>query len=300
MRLHAVIAPMLARPVERFPAGRPGDYAYEPKLDGFRCLAVIDRDRGVYLQSRRGARFNDTFPEVVWAVYEHLPPGTVVDGEIVRWSPAGRLDFLALQQRNVAGRRAAEQLSRSQPCHYVVFDVLRLRGREVTAEPLAARRALLEEMFRAVPAAGVLALSMQTTDEREARSWYSLLHTAGIEGLMIKPARSRYEPGAHGWQKLKYRATAEAVVGGMTGKRRRPYELLLGRYDRAGRLRVVGRTTRLGADMAAQIAPLLTPARSEHPWPVELPPSWAGAAYGRRDPIIYTRVEPTLVVYLGT
>ncbi|MFG6198285.1 hypothetical protein [Nonomuraea sp. JJY05] len=198
MWLHTVIAPMLARPVERFPPGRPGDYVYEPKLDGFRCLAVIDRDRGVHLQSRRATRFNETFPEVVWAVYEQLPPGTVVDGEIVRWSLAGRLDFLALQQRNVAGRRAAEQLSRSQPCHYVVFDLLRLGGRDVTAKPLAARRALLEQVFTAVPAAGVLALSMQTTDEGEARSWYSHPHTAGVEGLMIKPTRPRYEPGTRG------------------------------------------------------------------------------------------------------
>ncbi|MFG1710716.1 hypothetical protein ACFLIM_46895 [Nonomuraea sp. M3C6] len=57
-------------------------------------------------------------------------------------------------------------------------------------------------MFASIPGAGVLALSMQTVDEHGARIWYARLHTAGVEGLMIKPARSRYEPGMQGWLKL--------------------------------------------------------------------------------------------------
>ncbi|GAA3684286.1 hypothetical protein GCM10022224_056160 [Nonomuraea antimicrobica] len=103
------------------------------------------------LQSRNGARFNEVFPEVVWASFEHLPAGTLMDVEIVRWSEAGRLDFAALQRRNVAGPRAAEQLARVQPCHFVAFDVLKLRGRDVTGRPLVERRSLLEELFAPRP-----------------------------------------------------------------------------------------------------------------------------------------------------
>lgn len=287
---------MITKPVTAFPSGRPGTWAYEPKLDGFRALAVVNSDRGVHVQSRRGARLNETFPEVTRAVYEHLPAGTVVDGEIVRWAPSGHLDFGALHRRNIAGRRRAAALAKTEPVHYAVFDVLRLRGLDVTGLPLRERRGLLEELFTTIPAAGVLALSLHTADEAEARTWFESLHTVGVEGLVIKPSSSRYVGGERGWLKLKHRESAEAVVGGYVGHPRRPSGLLLGRYDLAGRFRVVGRTTQLSAQAAAELAPLLTPARDGHPWPATLPPGWASSPYGQRGPITYRQVQPDLVV----
>ncbi len=77
------------------------------------------------------------------AVRERLAPGTVVDGEIVRWGPDGRLDFGALQRRHVAGRRRTE-LARTEPCHYVVFDVLEADGVDLRPKPLRERRVVLE------------------------------------------------------------------------------------------------------------------------------------------------------------
>jgi ATP-dependent DNA ligase len=148
-----------------------------------------------------------------------------------------------------------------------VFDVLRLHGRDVTDRPLSKRRELLEELFAPIPAAGVLALSMHTREESQARAWYESMHPAGVEGLVIKPVRSRYEMGVRGWQKYKYRSSTEAIVSGYLGPSQRPDGLLLGRYDDTERLRVVGRTTRLSIQAAAQIAPLLTPALGDHPWP---------------------------------
>ncbi|MEV4175697.1 RNA ligase family protein [Nonomuraea sp. NPDC049709] len=287
---------MLATSVDSFPPGRPGTWAFEPKLDGFRALAIIDSDRGVHVQSRRGARLNETFPEVTWAAFEHLPAGSVLDGEIVRWSPSGRLDFSSLHRRNVAGHRRAAALAREEPVHFAAFDLLRLRGRDVTSLPLCERRALLEELFASIPAAGVLALGMQTLDEAEARIWYDSLHAVGVEGLVIKPTRSTYTGGTRGWQKLKRRTSCDAIVGGFVGSPRRPSGLLLGRYDQTGRLRVVGRTTQLSAQAAAEIAPLLTPAHHGHPWPATLPPGWASSPYGERDPISYTQVQPKVVV----
>ncbi|PZG36361.1 ATP-dependent DNA ligase [Spongiactinospora gelatinilytica] len=287
---------MLARSITAFPQACPGTLAYEPKLDGFRCLAVLTGDHTVRLQSRRGARLNDAFPEVAAAIAAHVPPHTVLDGEIVCWAPTGRLDFGALQRRNTAGHRQAALLARSAPCHYAAFDLLRGDGLDVRDRPLSVRRAMLEELFAALPSAGVLALGMHTRQEDTARGWYASMHVAGVEGLVIKPVGSRYQGGVRGWMKLKYRSSAEAVAGGFTGPARRPETLLLGRFDEQGRLRVVGRTTRLGGRAAAEIAPLLTPALGAHPWPVPLPPGWAGGPYGRRDPIAYTRIRPELVV----
>jgi ATP-dependent DNA ligase len=296
MRPRTAIEPMLAKAVDRLPEGPAGSLLYEPKMDGFRCIASTDADRGVHLRSRHGARLNETFPEVVWAVHDHLPAATVVDGEIVRWSEAGRLDFTALQIRTVAARRDVPLMAREEPCHYVAFDVLQVGGREVIGWPLTERRKILEELFTSIPSAGVLALGMQTAEVSQALTWYHSLHRAGVEGLVIKPAWSRYEPGRRGWSKLRYRTTAEVVVGGVIGSLARPAALLLGRYDNAGRLRVVGRTSRLGAKAAGRIAPLLSPARPTHPWPLLLPPGWAGSPYGQRDPIAYLQVEPDLVV----
>ncbi|MBB5081504.1 ATP-dependent DNA ligase [Nonomuraea endophytica] len=108
----------------------------------------------------------------------------------------------------------------------MVYDVLRHRGRDVTGLPL---RALLQELFAPVLAAGVLALGMQTLDEAEARSWYATMHVAGVEGLEIKATDSRYEGSARGWQKLKYRTSVEAVVSGYVGRPGRPSGLLPGR-----------------------------------------------------------------------
>ncbi|MEV1004840.1 hypothetical protein [Nonomuraea sp. NPDC050202] len=187
-------------------------------------------------------------------------------------------------------------MARTEPVHLAAFDVLRLRGRDVTGLPLVERRVLLEELFETIPAAGVLALGLQTTDEAEARTWYDTMHVAGAEGLVIKPTRSTYRCGARGWYKLKRRTSADAVVGGYTGHPGRPSGLILGRYDQTGRLRVVGRTTQLTAQAATDIAPLLTPAAGEHPWPAPLPPGWASSPYGERDPISYTQVRPELVV----
>jgi ATP-dependent DNA ligase len=287
---------MLAKSVDGFPPGKPGTWIYEPKLDGFRALALVNSDRCVQIQSRNGARFNEIFPEVTRAAFEFLPAGTVVDGEIVRWGSAGRLDFSVLHRRNTAGRRRAASLATSESCHYAVFDVLRLRDQDVTGLPLLERRTLLEELFAPIPAAGVLALGMHTADETEARVWFDTLHVAGVEGLVIKPAKSRYEGGVRGWLKYKHRQSADCVVGGFVGSPRRPSGLILGRYDRAGRLRVVGRTSQLAAQAAAELASLLSPAAGEHPWPAPLPPGWASSPYGERDPIRYTQVRPDLVV----
>ncbi|MGW2151716.1 hypothetical protein ACWCOT_45975 [Nonomuraea bangladeshensis] len=88
----------------------------------------------------------------------------------------------------------------------------------------------------------------------------------------------------------------DAVVGGFVGSPRRPSGLILGRYDDAGRLRVVGRTAQLAARAAAEVAPLLTAAGAGHPWPETLPSGWASSPYGDRDPITYTQVQPDLVV----
>jgi ATP-dependent DNA ligase len=294
MHVRGVVEPMLARVVDHLPRDPAGRYYYEPKWDGFRAIGLVDDAGGVQLRSRRGSHFTQTFPEVAAAIAEYLPPATVIDGEIVRWAPPGRLDFAAVQRRNVAGRRAAE-LARTEPCHYIVFDALEARGNDLRSAPLRVRRQALEELFAVVPPAATLTLSMLTPNADEACVWFRTLTAAGVEGIMIKPSGEPYRPGARGWMKYKARSTTEAIVGGITGTLARPVTLLLGRYTRDGHLRVAGRTTPLKRQAAKELAPLLTPAGPQHPWPERLPSGWAGI-YGNREAIEYVRVRPDLVV----
>ncbi|GAA1832106.1 ATP-dependent DNA ligase [Actinomadura chokoriensis] len=297
MHIRSPVKPMLAVTIDHIPPPQacPGGCRYEPKFDGFRAVAMVDEAGAVRLWSRRRVAFNEAFPEVVAAVRAQIPPGTVVDGEIVRWGPDGRLDFGALQRRHVAGRRRTD-LARSEPCHYVVFDVLETGGADLRPEPLRERRAVLEALLGDAPQDARVIATPQTPDADEARLWFDALAGQGIEGLVVKDADGPYLEGRRRWWKVKRRVTTEAVVGGVTGTRQAPESLILGRHDAGGRLRVVARTTPLAPSARTVLAGVLRHAGPDHPWPPELPAGFAGGLYGAHPPIRYVRTEPEVVV----
>ena len=117
------IEPMYARLVNELPEGK--EWLYEVKFDGYRCLAGRDA-KGVTLWSRRGNLFTNQFPHIAQAC-ERLPPGTLVDGEIVALDENGRISFNLLQHHR----------SKAQALLFYVFDVLVYRGRSLLKEPLA-------------------------------------------------------------------------------------------------------------------------------------------------------------------
>src|SRR5215510_5773128 len=104
------VEPMLAATTDHLPA--PGELRggcrYEPKWNGFRVIARVDRNRRVHLVSTEGTRLNEAFPEIVVALYKDIPPATVIDGEIIRWGAGGRLDSAALRDRMAAGCRVTK------------------------------------------------------------------------------------------------------------------------------------------------------------------------------------------------
>jgi ATP-dependent DNA ligase len=104
-----------------------------------------------------------------------------------------------------------------------------------------------------------LQLSPVTSELAEAEEWLSAFSAAGVEGLVVKGASSRYQPGRRGWVKVKHRQTMEAIVGAVTGTLRRPEVLVVGRY-RGEEFEVVGRTVTLTPDQSAEIGKLLKPA----------------------------------------
>jgi ATP-dependent DNA ligase len=290
--LRPPVEPMLAAAATELPAACRGGCAYEPKWDGWRALLFHDGTR-VQLQSRTGRPLAPYFPEVTRVAREALPPGVVLDGELLVWDPdRGRTSFTLLQRRISAGARAP-RLAREHPAHYVSFDLLQAPdGTVLLDRPLRDRRTALEALLDGAPPA--LPLCPQTTDRAVAQDWFATWPAVGVEGLVVKGLADPYTPGRRGWWKLRHRHSAEVVVGGVTGALSAPETVLVGRFDATGRLRYGGRTHALTPRQRDDLAPALSLAR-DHPWPVPLPPTWNAFPEGGR-PLDYVRVAPTAVV----
>jgi ATP-dependent DNA ligase len=283
----------LTKPVSTVPApgALPGGCRYEPKWDGFRLVVVRDvHSTGVW--SRQGRDLSGRFPDLVAAARAQVPPGTVLDGEVVIWS-GDRLDFSLLQRRMITAPGRIAPLVSAHPASYVAFDVLAAGGVDQRSRPLWERRAHLEAL--AAPWAPPLQLCPATEDPDEALAWSRDYRQAGVEGLVVKAAAGRYLPARREWLKVKSWKTTEVVVGGVIGPMERPSQLVAGRY-RDGELVVVGRTSPLLPRQATELAALLTPAAADHPWPDRI---GTGRFGGGRLSVALTKVDPSLVVEIS-
>ncbi|HEX2072167.1 MAG TPA: ATP-dependent DNA ligase [Geodermatophilus sp.] len=284
------VAVELAKPVRDIPQADalPGGCLYEPKWDGYR-LVIVRTGTSTRLWSKQGRDLSDRFPDVVAAAVAQVPPGTVVDGEVVVWNGT-RLDFGLLQRRLVTAPSRIGALVASAPASYVAFDLLALGGGDLRGYKLRERRAALEEL--AGRWAPPMQLSPVTADVAEARQWFTDYRAAGVEGLVAKGAGTRYAPGRREWVKVKSWETTEVLAGGVIGPIEQPSQLVAGRY-RDGELVVVGRTSPLSPRQAAELAAVLRPAGPEHPWPDRI---GTGRFGGGRLSVPLTRVQPDVVV----
>jgi ATP-dependent DNA ligase len=235
--------PMEALAVAELPAGP--EWQYEPKWDGFRCIAFRDGAR-VELRSKAGRSLSRYFPEIVDALAALSPGKFVIDGELV--VPAGKsLSFDALLQRIHPAASRVMRLATETPAMYIVFDILvDDRGKSLVGETLAERRPVLQafaaRFFGA--SADVVKLSPCTDSLRIARGW--LAGRAGLDGVVAKRVDLPYESGTrNGMQKVKRIRTADCVVGGFryASKGHAVGSLLLGLYDDEGLLNHIGFTS---------------------------------------------------------
>lgn len=287
--------PMLAKPTDHLPVERamPGGSQYEPKWDGYRALIGVDDAGRVRIQSRRGIDITRSFPDVSGPAAAQLPPGTLLDGELVVWG-GDALDFSQLQRRVASPARAAT-LAKAKPASFMAFDILALRGTDLTGQPLRVRRRRLQSLVTDLHPP--LQITPATRDRASAQTWMREYTAAGVgvEGLVIKGLATRYRAGQRGWLKLRAVDTTEAIVGAVSGTLTRPGRLILGLYNDAGELIVVGGTGPLKPGQQQDVAALLDPAGQNHPWPPDVPTGRTGIwTKERRHPV--TRVDPTLVV----
>ncbi len=245
--LEPPIEPQLARSGKELPLGE--EWAYEPKFDGFRAIVFVDGDE-VVIQSRGAKPLGRYFPELAFA-----PGRYVLDGEIVIDAADGQQDFGALQQRIHPAASRIEMLSRETPAHFIAFDLLAREDEPLLALTFAERRAALEAV--AAELAPGLELTPLTDDPDGTAPWL-----ADGEGVVAKDRRAPYRPGERkGMVKVKRVRTIDAVVAGYRpGKEPGTVgSLILGLYDGAGALHVVGHSSGLRAAEKRALVDRLAP-----------------------------------------
>ena len=221
------------------------DWQYEPKWDGFRCIARRDGDTTEMI-SRSGKPLGRYFPEVLEILGEVKEKRFVLDGELI--IPLGdRLDFEALQMRLHPAESRVRKLAKETPALFMLFDVLQVGAKSFGEQPLSTRRKKLENFFRTSAVDGLL-LSPATTDRDLALGW--LKRSGGaLDGVIAKRLDQPYRFGERAMVKVKQLRTADCVVGGFryAAKKREVGSLLLGLYDEEGLLHHVGFTSAIAA-----------------------------------------------------
>jgi ATP-dependent DNA ligase len=255
--------PMEALLVSEIPAGP--NWEYEPKWDGFRCLAFRD-GKHVELQSKSCQPLERYFPEVVEALLKLKASKFVLDGELVI-PVSGGFSFDDLLQRIHPAASRVTKLSRETPAHFIVFDLLvDDTGKALIDLPLSKRREKLESFARKHLARNKsIELSPKTKNVKVAREWLS---TSGLklDGVIAKRLDLPYRSGERdGMQKVKRMRTADCVVGGFryASKGKAVGSLLLGLFDDDGLLHHCGYTSSFTEEqkkeLTRQLEPLIKP-----------------------------------------
>jgi len=220
-------------------------WQYEPKWDGFRCIARRDAAK-VEMISRSGKPLGRYFPEVLEMLGALKERRFTFDGELI--IPLDdRLDFEALQMRLHPAESRVRKLAKETPAQLMLFDVLEIGAKSFNEKPLSERRKALEKFHKA-NSVGDLMLSPATTDRRLALRW--LKRSGGaLDGVVAKRLDQPYRFGERAMVKVKQLRTADCVVGGFryAEKKREVGSLLLGLYDNEGALHHVGFTSGIPA-----------------------------------------------------
>jgi ATP-dependent DNA ligase len=272
------IKPQLALTRKELPVGE--EWAYEPKLDGFRAIVFVDGDEA-YIQSRSGKELARYFPELSFA-----PGRWVLDGELVIRDDDGNVAFDLLQQRIHPAQSRIEMLAKEIPATYIGFDLLAEGDEALLETPLGERRERLE----AIAADADLELTPLTPDAEQAERWLR-----SIEGVMAKRLDAPYVPGKRkGMAKVKRERTIDCVVmGWRPGKEEGTVgSLILGLYD-GDDLRTVGHISGFSMSAKRSMREMLAPLETGESGSAE-PSRWTG---GRE--LEWVGLRPELVIEVG-
>jgi ATP-dependent DNA ligase len=243
LSLKPPLAPMEARSLDAIPTG--DGWQYEPKFDGFRCLA-FRRAKEVYLQSKSGQPLARYFPEIAAALLQLPAKRFVLDGELVI-DVRGRFSFDELQLRLHPAASRVQKLAAAHPATFIVFDLLQSEaGKSLLKAPLRERRIALERFAaKNLKSARAIKLSPATTSLAQAKKWFEKVG-GNVDGIIGKRLDAAYASGERTEMvKVKNVRTADCVVGGFryASGSKLIGSLLLGLYDDDGLLHHVGFTS---------------------------------------------------------
>jgi len=251
--------PMEAKLVDEIPRG--DNWQYEPKWDGFRCLAFRKGDQ-VLLQSKAGQPLGRYFPEIVEALLHLKASQFVLDGEIVIVKDE-HLSFDDLLQRIHPAASRIKRLSQETPATYLLFDLLVYDdGKSLVALPLSERRESLESLYKSFGKQESIRLSPAVREFKTAERWMTELAASGFDGVVAKELDCAYASGERSaMRKIKRIRTADCVVGGFryASKGGEVGSLLLGLYDDEGLLNHVGFTSSFNAEDRKELKKALKP-----------------------------------------
>ncbi len=265
--------PMEARSVDEIPRGK--DWLYEPKWDGFRCLAFRDANN-IHLQSKSGQPLARYFPELAEALLQLKATRFVLDGEIVIPEPDGGISFDKLLQRIHPAASRIKHLAAATPATLVIFDLLLDNsGPPLTDQSLSDRRRQLEKFTSIhLKNSPQILLSPITSNFEIAQSWFDKAGAA-TDGLMAKKSQASYASGSRdAMVKIKPLRTADCVIGGFryASQKKIVGSLLLGLYDHKGLLHHVGYCSGLTTALKKELTPKLEA--------IINPPGFTGSAPG--------------------
>jgi ATP-dependent DNA ligase len=289
--------PMEAESTDTLPSGP--EWQFEPKWDGFRCLAFRDENT-VRIQSKAGKPLGRYFPDVVESLAALEAKRFVLDGEIV--IPVnGRLSFDELLLRVHPAESRVRTLVAAHRARLVVFDLLvDERGRSLVKLPLEERRDRLDTFAKKYLREKSIVLSRATRRLATARGWLEGGGQGDLDGVVAKRLDLPYRSGERdGMLKVKRQRTADCVVGGFryASKGRTVGSLLLGLYDGDGLLNHVGFCSSLSAAERQGLTARLERLRK--------PPGFTGRAPGGPSRWSTERtaewepLDPKLVVEIG-
>ncbi|TPI09458.1 ATP-dependent DNA ligase [Mesorhizobium sp. B4-1-3] len=285
--------PMEARTAEELPRG-DGAWQFEPKWDGFRCLAFKGTE-AVDLRAKSDKPLGRYFPELIATMQSLDAKNFVIDGEIVI-EIDGRASFDALQMRLHPAESRIRKLSAETPARLILFDmVVAPGGRSMLEASLIDRRTELENFVSKYGGQG-LRLSPSTTEFATAERWLRDDTHGSTDGVVAKALDEPYRPGERAMVKVKRLRTADCVVGGFRylNARRQVGSLLLGLYNDNGQLDHVGFTSTIANDERAALTERLEELRGGPGFTGKAPggPSrWNTERSGEWEPL-----KPELVV----
>lgn len=217
MLLHKFTPPFNHLPFEE------DQYYTQLKLDGFRMI-LSKFDNKIKLYSRHNNELTSKFLELLNL---DIPNGIILDGEVVVTDSLGRPDFEETMSRFHAGKNG------KQPIQYCVFDIIYYKGKKVTHLPLQERKDILESIIQPKDS-----LALVPFIEGNAETFFNLTKEQGLEGIVIKDKKSKYEVSkrSHSWLKVVNYQFAEVYI---TGLRKDKFGLLMG-LEEGGKIRPAG------------------------------------------------------------